>query len=317
MAVVTPSSNEVSASNETKIVEVPQNCPSSDGTSTTEELPDNLPFRYPIRHASRMERVALHIKIALGRKIFPRINGLVYRIDRKRLLKCNTQLTLTEVLTMDYVSRNTSIPIPRILDVFLAPEYQGKVLMHVVMEFIPGVELEVVWKRMPMEERRDIMLQLRGYLSQLRRLKPPHPGAVEAIYGRPCQTRFIRYDPFGPFPTVQDFHTFLGTKYVQDHSDKFDEKDILDKTATRTYATAFTHGDIAPRNILVKNKKIVAILDWESAGWYPEYWEYTRTFMANLYIPDFWEMFRTDGLEVTYPDEFIMDQTTANRFFQG
>ncbi|KAF8531663.1 kinase-like domain-containing protein [Gautieria morchelliformis] len=184
------------------------------------------------------------------------------------------QLTVTEVLTMDYVARNTSIPIPRILDAFLAREYQGKV--YVVMEFIPGVELEVVWKRM------------------LGSGEIPCSGSG-AIFPNCVSSRI----------------------YVQDHSDMFDSKDVLDKTATRTYATAFTHGDIAPRNILVKNKKIVAILDWESAGWYPEYWKYTRTSMANLYIPDFWEMFRTDGLEVVYPDEFIVDHTTANEFFQG
>lgn len=39
----------------------------------------------------------------------------------------------------------------------------------------------------------------------------------------------------------------------------------------------FTHGDIAARNIIVRDRKIVAILDWEFAGWYPEYWDYVFT----------------------------------------
>jgi hypothetical protein len=29
---------------------------------------------------------------------------------------------------------------------------------------------------------------------------------------------------------------------------------------------------IAPRNILANNGKIAAIVEWEAAGWYPEYW---------------------------------------------
>jgi Ser/Thr protein kinase RdoA (MazF antagonist) len=40
--------------------------------------------------------------------------------------------------------------------------------------------------------------------------------------------------------------------------------------------TVFTHGDLRPANIIVTAAnpvKIVAIVDWEQAGWYPDYWE--------------------------------------------
>lgn len=40
------------------------------------------------------------------------------------------------------------------------------------------------------------------------------------------------------------------------------------------FAVVFTHGDIAARNIIVRDGHIVALLDWEFAGWCPEYWEY-------------------------------------------
>ncbi|CEJ92147.1 Putative Serine/threonine protein kinase [[Torrubiella] hemipterigena] len=36
----------------------------------------------------------------------------------------------------------------------------------------------------------------------------------------------------------------------------------------------FTPGDIAARNILIREGRIAAIIDWEFAGWYPAYWEY-------------------------------------------
>jgi hypothetical protein len=35
-------------------------------------------------------------------------------------------------------------------------------------------------------------------------------------------------------------------------------------------------GDLLPRNILVEDSKITAILDWETAGYYPEFWEYCQ-----------------------------------------
>ena len=49
----------------------------------------------------------------------------------------------------------------------------------------------------------------------------------------------------------------------------------------RQYHTTFTHSDIAPRTILINDGKIAAIVDWESADWYPEYWEYTRWAVSN------------------------------------
>jgi aminoglycoside phosphotransferase (APT) family kinase protein len=38
--------------------------------------------------------------------------------------------------------------------------------------------------------------------------------------------------------------------------------------------SVFTHGDIAPRNIMVdETYRITGILDWEEGGWYLDYWE--------------------------------------------
>lgn len=44
----------------------------------------------------------------------------------------------------------------------------------------------------------------------------------------------------------------------------------------RGHEIVFTHKDFAPRNILVQGPKVVAILDWELSGYYPDYWEYCK-----------------------------------------
>ena len=68
------------------------------------------------------------------------------------------------------------------------------------------------------------------------------------------------------------------TRYVAHNGlsyrrDQHDIRDIL----PRSGISVFAHGDINPRNLLVdENIKIVAVLDWESSGWYPDYWEYAR-----------------------------------------
>jgi hypothetical protein len=57
----------------------------------------------------------------------------------------------------------------------------------------------------------------------------------------------------------------------------------LPEMLPRTCEAVFTHSDIAPRNILVGNdleNPVIGIVDWESAGWYPVYWEY-----ANMMRP--------------------------------
>ena len=59
-----------------------------------------------------------------------------------------------------------------------------------------------------------------------------------------------------------------------------------------------------PRNTLIKDGKIAAIVDWESAGWYPEYWEYTRWTVSNYNSSRIWRDLRDDVLD-PYPDVLV------------
>lgn len=52
----------------------------------------------------------------------------------------------------------------------------------------------------------------------------------------------------------------------------------------------FTHDDLVPPNILLSpgpNPKVVAIIDWAQAGWYPAYWEYCKARRITLLPEDF------------------------------
>jgi hypothetical protein len=46
---------------------------------------------------------------------------------------------------------------------------------------------------------------------------------------------------------------------------------------------------ILHRNILVEGETITAILDWEFAGWYPQYWEYTSAMGPAMACGDYLE----------------------------
>ena len=52
--------------------------------------------------------------------------------------------------------------------------------------------------------------------------------------------------------------------------------------ATCRYQLRFTHEDLGMHNILVEGGKITAIIDWEYAGWYPEYWDLLSCFVQPL-----------------------------------
>jgi hypothetical protein len=57
---------------------------------------------------------------------------------------------------------------------------------------------------------------------------------------------------------------------------------------TSTYQTHFTHADLRPKNIIVRNGRVAAIIDWEFSGWYPEYWEFTKA-NYNYFPGEDWE----------------------------
>ena len=57
-----------------------------------------------------------------------------------------------------------------------------------------------------------------------------------------------------------------------------------------------THGDLLPKNILVNGSTITAIIDWETAGFYPEFWEYCR-----MHDPGFMTLRWAHVLERVFP----------------
>lgn len=85
---------------------------------------------------------------------------------------------------------------------------------------------------------------------------------------------------FGPFKDVSDFHRYLrwGTEAHPDHYPEANELITMHKD---TWPLCFTHDDLSSLNILVREGDVVGIVDWETAGWYPSYWEYTTAWNVN------------------------------------
>jgi aminoglycoside phosphotransferase (APT) family kinase protein len=159
---------------------------------------------------------------------------------------------------MHFIKDNTSVPIPR---VFRVHKYKGTTFIET--EFIPGREA-YVW-----HQKQALMEELESYVKQIRSLDPPTPEIVTSAYGNYCR------DPqFGLrlFSTHSDLHSFLRIGLDLSDWDTEYAKQVIEYH-TRNYVSKFTHGDLAPRNVLVHNGRISAIIDWDCAGWRPEYSE--------------------------------------------
>ncbi|KAE8419785.1 kinase-like domain-containing protein [Aspergillus pseudocaelatus] len=58
-----------------------------------------------------------------------------------------------------------------------------------------------------------------------------------------------------------------------------------------------THGDLAARNIMVKDGKITGIVDWEYSGLFPEYMEYAMATVIHDCQEDWWKPHLKEILE--------------------
>ncbi|KAF7793920.1 hypothetical protein EIP86_005042 [Pleurotus ostreatoroseus] len=222
------------------------------------------------------------------------LGGYVHRIAQSVVVKCDVRVT--EALTMDYIARHTTIPVPRVHDVFT---WAGRT--YIAMDYIKGSTLRSVWPRLNQEERIASIRQLQGYIEQLRNLQPPNTHRVQAVDGNPCYDSRMRGE-YGPYDTIDAFNEAWGHKFVPDKHPEHQE--AFKKVAGRPWKIMLAHGDLGPHNILWRDGKIVAIIDWEFAGWLPEYWDYVQSWKAifpNLDGQEWWRML-WDGIRC-YPDE--------------
>jgi aminoglycoside phosphotransferase (APT) family kinase protein len=91
-------------------------------------------------------------------------------------------------------------------------------------------------------------------------------------FGEACRDPAIRdWAPIGPCPDEASFSQYLR---------------FSDEPSRRGHKIVFTHGDVSPRNIMVeritnstgvRGWRLSGIIDWETAGYYPDYWHYTKS----------------------------------------
>ena len=207
---------------------------------------------------------------------------------------------------MLFVADHTSIPVPRIFCAF-----QKNGITYIAMERIKGDSIRKRWPSISGEAQAYLLFQLKDFVTQLRAIPPPRPGEIGgADYSQLFDDR-IQAAGFGPFHDSKEFHKFLRKDLTKSVDDP-ELHHLVTAHESKEYPTCFTHGDLSTFNILVRDGEIAGIIDWEMAGWYPDYWEYTSAWHVNPY-DEGWKSEVSRFLD-PYPTELEMEMLRRKIF---
>lgn len=186
---------------------------------------------------------------------------------------------LPEASTMDFIAHNTSIPVPKVYCAFKRKDWT-----YIVMERVKGECIAHGWTSRSAESRSKILGQLKEMVDSMRRI-PAHSTAIANVDGGrlwDCRLPGKSLD-FGPFENIDAFHQYLrgGLNAVSEGLPPT-VNELIQLHDREWQSPVFTHGDLSSLNIMAKGDTITGIVDWETAGWYPYYWEYTTACQVSF-----------------------------------
>jgi aminoglycoside phosphotransferase (APT) family kinase protein len=244
----------------------------------------------------------------VGALLYPQPDhATVHRLPFGLYLKRQTDSARSrnELAALQLLHRYTTIPVPKPLDLvhkpakpanpaaadpFSVAEAETYGETYLVTTRVPGLPLYRCQHVLSDADLADLAAQLAAHLAQLRAVprqcNNTNINTHQKIKIKICDARGeavrdprIRGgEPVGPFPDEAAFSRELM---------------FSDDAARRGHRVVFTHADLNPRNILVERRGegqgtlggrwvVAGIVDWENAGFYPEYWDCTKAFFEGF-----------------------------------
>ncbi|KAI9844593.1 MAG: hypothetical protein M1838_002102 [Thelocarpon superellum] len=172
-----------------------------------------------------------------------------------------------------------------------------------MMNFVDGETLWAKWADKSAEQKLEIAKQLRAIMVAMRSLEPA-TAEIGSCGGGPALGLRV-YDTYrgGLFPDEEAFNAWLteGTFnatppiLVQEFRKRFHSD----------HRIVFSHGDFARQNIIVKDNRVVSLVDWQHAGWYPEHWEFIKFFVRSAKSKNWYQYAREIFPESYFDDLFL------------
>ncbi len=162
--------------------------------------------------------------------------------------------------------------------------------------------LNKAWNRLSDAERAEISNQLRDYLNQLRAIKGSYIGG----FGRtPAVDERLSSEEGGPFECEAEWNDFLLEGLIRSCPPIL--RSMIHSQLRTDHEIVLTHGDMHPSNIIVRDGRIVALIDWENAGFYPEYLELIKPLRGPNWQVGYYHAL-LDIFPRRYDAEYLVDQ---------
>ncbi|KAM0724062.1 hypothetical protein Q7P37_000242 [Cladosporium fusiforme] len=223
----------------------------------------------------------------------------IARVERG-VCKAGSRVRIEESRALKF-AHSLQLPVPVVHEVNTSAQQT-----EILMDFVEGECLEEAWLSMDSEQKRSVAEQI-GRIVTTMRQAPSYQRSIGAFGGPARDCRQISDYYGGPFANEVEFNTFVldllrGTPSLI--------RSTLVEALNVNSQIVFTHGDLTPRNIIVKGDRVEALLDWEYAGWYPEYWEYVKFFDRPTDCKD-WKEYAEIMFGTQYPKQLLTFQALA------
>ncbi|KAF2208110.1 hypothetical protein CERZMDRAFT_114825 [Cercospora zeae-maydis SCOH1-5] len=247
--------------------------------------PVHLPF---IRNPSQILPTADDIR-ACSNILSERTTAKVVAIDNEIVVKFGGSVNVREGHALIYLEQHVpNVPAPR-----LYAMYRDSGQLFLVMERARGMQLELMWPSLTEPEKDSITAKLRDIFEAMRLAECPWPdffGGVDGssvyhylLYSQKGDRKYL-----GPFVGQAAFVAGLTSNFraLLERNGRPDFKALHYEAhlpgVLSDFRPTLTHADVHKTNIMVaeipgesgERSFNVMLVDWELAGWYPDFWEF-------------------------------------------
>lgn len=195
------------------------------------------------------------------------------------LLKWSDRTSYEEAAAMQ-MARAAGMPVPKMISCGEHPNDPYNRFCPILMTRLPGISLENSFDPLLVESEEPWLWELKDCVHSMREWVSPHAGRICSVIDSPLRSIRVPDHIMGPFANETELHEFLlspssghGFKTTEEYIEAQVQANNIRKLEHRI---TFTHGDFKAHNILVgEDGHLSGFLDWESAGWMPEYWDFT------------------------------------------
>ena len=180
------------------------------------------------------------------------------------------------------MTRAAGRPVPKVLCCGEHLDAPFNRRFSILMTRLPGVSLVDSTDPLEVDAEEPWLKELRTCVHCMRLWSPPdqYQDSICSPIGTSIRSSRVAGHIMGPFPSRKEFYDHLFGPASAHGFESVAEYEKTPSHAMRlqqySHRNIFTHGDLKAHNIHVGDDgHLSGFLDWESAGWYPEYWEFT------------------------------------------